>query len=379
VRKSPPSPEAARRVGVRRTPVRRAGIALAVALAGGACVHPGPSSVKTRGFDADLVFGVKEPEKAANPANVPGSGAAILTGGQLSGYAALPPQDFGSGLTKRAAPAPSAREAPCPDAALNAFPAEQATATVPQGRRPKVGSYRWKRNGSEQTEQTGGLKIDIHGFEQRLVRNIKEDGKSTNTAGTPGSSSSPGDIFQFETVQRDINDLVVVTLWQVDSSPASASQYTGNGVPDVRAGGPERGIVIKGIDTYDTKGNVVASFHPSSGLLLLPLDVRQGEHFESVAIDSGKGDQTYQFSGEVKPRYRVDACGTIIDSWLVSGSMSISNAKGTTAYNYDVSFATQLGGVPVYEHIVQTDPATNKPAIDLTDSVGQVDPDPLPS
>lgn len=349
--------------------------AAVLALLAGACAHPGPTGVKVKGFDADLVFGVKEPPKATTPANVGSTGTTNIDPSLASGDLALPPQTFAS-LTPAKHPAVSNKAAnPCPDAALNAFPAEQAPIHMPIDRRPKVGVYRWKKGGTE-TKASIGTTIGIRGFEQRLVRNVKEIGRSTNvgTAGVPGATNPPGAIYSFETVQPTLDGTVKVTTWKVDTSPQSVSEYPGNGAPDARAGGPERGITIKSIQTLDSSGKQLDSFNPSSALLLLPLDVHEGEQFQSAAVDPATG-QTYDFQGQVKPRQRVDACGTIIDGWPVVGTMTISGGSQTT-YDYTVDFGTQLGGIPIAESISQK---VGGDALDLQQSIGQLDPDPPPS
>src|SRR5205814_3249032 len=141
---------------------------LLLALATSSCAHKGKPGVSVSKLDADLVFGAKEPD--TKPANVPGgSSGAVVGTDQLTGTLEIPPQDFPSSPAfKRTVPA-SAAAPVCPDAALNAFPAEAAPTSPPNNRRPAIGSYRWKKSGSLNDASTAHTTINVKGFEQRAV------------------------------------------------------------------------------------------------------------------------------------------------------------------------------------------------------------------
>jgi hypothetical protein len=334
------------------------------------CAHAGKAGVAVSKLDADLVFGAKLPD--TKPANVLGGSDGSFVGrDQLSGDLTIPAQDFpNTPAFNKPRPALYAAQAACPDAALNAFPAEAAPPSPPNDRRPAVGSYRWKKNGSVKDNTTAGVEFGVHGFEQRLVDKVVDKGSSTNVSNPPPNPNAPGVVFQFDTVQPDLQGNVITTTWQVNTQPAQASQYVNGSNVAAHGGEPERGIVIKQIVRKDRQGNVASSFAPATGLLILPLPVTQGETFQSVATDPRSGLE-YTYNAQVLPRQRVDACGTIVDSWLVHGTMAIAG-KTQSNYTYDVGLATQLGGMPVYEKITQDD--TNG-KVDLTESIGQVSPD----
>lgn len=354
---------------MRSRDVRRLALAIVIAVAGGACAKSGSTGVAVRGVDANLVFGTKQPPRTAAPANTLTDQS--LSADYANGGIPLPNQSFTS-TKKTLRTAPSLPKTPCPDASVNAFPSEPAPLDVPNDRRPAIGSYRWKRSGSV---TVNNIKLPVSGFEQHLVRNIKELGASSNTAAVPGSAASPGVIFSYETVQPDANGKVVVTTWQVDTSAAQNTTQLGLNTPTVNEGSPERGLVIKKIDVFDAQGNLQSSFAPLSGLLMLPLPVQQGLQFQSVAIDPATGEEA-TFNGQVLPRQRVDACGEIIEGWQVKGMQTFSNSA--TTRTEELIVATQLGGLVISDKVQQAD-ATGANAIDTLISIGQQKPDPLPA
>lgn len=347
--------------------LRRIGVLVAVAVAAAGCAKAGPTGVSVKGVDANLVFGTKPVANTAAPANT-------LTGNLSADYAsggiALPSQSFTT-TKKTLHTAPSLPRTPCPDANVNAFP-EPAPLDVPNDRRPAVGSYRWKRSGSV---TLNGIKLPVSGFEQHLVRNIKELGASTNTGGVPGSTAGKGVIFSYETVQPDATGSVVVTTWQVDTSAAQSTVQEGLKTPTVNQGSPERGLVIKKIEVFDPQGNVRSTFAPITGLLMLPLPVQEGLQFQSVAIDPASGQQAV-FNGQILPRQDIDACGEIVEGWKVSGTQTFSNSA--TTRTEELVVATGLGGLVVSDKVKQAD-ATGANAIDTLISIGQTKPDPLPA
>jgi len=368
---------------MRKTQSAQRMLVLGVAVVGlaSACVSPSPSGVRIKGYPADLIFGVK-PIVAALPAEALVPGQPAPTPQVISQpETLLPPQDF-------PAVAPSFPTGPqtelqppvlpCPAAAENAFASAPPGATVPLKTQPKPGTYRWKRMGTEAAASTAGVAIALHGFEQRVIRRIQDLGSSTNTTslGVPGSSTPRGQVFSFQTVQPSLDGGTVVTTFKVDTEPENLTVSEGVGTPTVRQGPPDRGISIIEIDHYDSAGAPVSSFKPPSngGVLLLPLEVRQGDSFQSVSVDPAT-EVTYTYSGLVTKEMDVDACGTIISSWLVTGKMTVAGAQSAT-YGYDVAFATEFGGYPVYEHLNEND-ANGK--LDIVGSIGQLNPGPLPA
>src|SRR5207248_4804058 len=148
------------------------------------CVKQDAPGVGVQKLAADIVFGVK-PAVDTPPPNLepgqagpgdattyvpePGTGSAFdagpAAGGDFSGpnapRARLP----------RVTPLNPPRST-CPPAALTAFPAKEAGQAV-EGL-PAEGQYRWKRTGTQTVANLPGVKLPVSGFEQRLVRHVKQ-------------------------------------------------------------------------------------------------------------------------------------------------------------------------------------------------------------
>jgi hypothetical protein len=113
---------------------------------------------------------------------------------------------------------------------------------------------------------------------------------------------------------------------------------------------------------------------PNPPLVYLPLPVTPGATFSSRSIDGVSG-AVLTMDATIKGRQRVDACGDIIDGWQVTSTQSFTPKSGgsTTSRTYDFIVATQLGGVLIGEH------AKSGSTLDVSYSVGQLEPDPLPA
>lgn len=343
-------------------------LALAVLLSG--CARAKRPGVKLESVQADITFGVKDPEKVVTPAVV----APIVDPAAVTGDAPLPPTVFepapGRSSKKDLSFLPPLRAAggstrdSCPPAPLNAFPEKEATLNVfPDGQLPEEGLYRWRRRGSLQRD--GGT-VPVDAFEQRAVRNVKKV-----------ADNGKGVQYTFETVQPRLGtDQLVVTSWFVDSNAQSRDVTSPANNARVSGGVPERGVVIRAISIRNAAGEPVAgrttSFPPGGGLLVLPLPIRAGERFRSAAADAISGN-AIQIDGTVQRRARVDACGEIIDGWLVDATLTLGGGA-TTKYSYIV--ATQYGGILVQEAVDGTfyDGTRQK----VTYTSGQKQPDPLP-
>ena len=351
---------------------RLVAVALTAAVFVGACASPNDPGVSVDSAQADIVFGVKEPIEPVNPANVSGG--------------ALGEDDFGNdflgeelsfGVTKKPGPRPplysTGAASTCPPAAVNAFPDREATINVnPPFTPPREGLYRWKREG----EQTGPDPLDekkeftatVQGFEDRLVRNLETISESETRVQ-----------YTFETLQPNLGSAsATLTRWFVDSNPQADQDVNSPVSGDrVTAGEPERGIVIRGFETLDRRGENVGSvsFAPRAGLLVVPLPIRTGENFATAAVDTRSG-QTYRIEGTVVRRTQVDACGTVIAGWLVETRFVFP--EGSATYNYVV--APQFGGILLQEFVDRqtTNDEGQTIKTKVTFTIGQQDPDPLP-
>ena len=352
-------------------PRARRVIAVACALAAlAACAEQDPAGVSVKGFDDDLVFGVKEADASTATAANTLTGSETFSPDTLASGLDLPPTAFSSGPPVRRLPITAARrQDPCPPADATDSPEEPAPLTVPNDRRPGLGVYRWKRGGNM---TISGAPLPLTGFEQRLVRDLQEHGPSTNTRQVPGSVSKEGVVFSFETVQPDIDGNVVISRYRIDTEPAGAFTDPAATGEEVRTGSPERGVVLRELTIEDRQGNDVMSFSPVTGLLLLPLPVRAGENFTSSAVDPQTGN-TATFEAEVKDRQLVDVCGELIEAWVVKGTQTFSGEQ-TVSRTYELTIATGLGGMPVGEKVDQKE---GDRELHLVTTLGQLKPDPV--
>jgi hypothetical protein len=124
----------------------------------------------------------------------------------------------------------------------------------------------------------------------------------------------------------------------------------------------------------------VSSFAPTPGILLLPLPVASGDTWQSVGVDTKTG-ATAVLDGTVTRRQRIDACGDLVDGWLVDATQtlgSVQNADpqaGQQAVSYLI--APQYGAMIVNERVHPADTADQ--SFDLNYTLAQLKPDPLPA
>ena len=84
-----------------------------------------------------------------------------------------------------------------------------------------------------------------------------------------------------------------------------------------------------------------------------------------------------QINGTVSKRQQVDACGEMVDGWQIDMTVTYSTATSSTPpQNRSMIVATQLGALPIAEHIKATDAVST---VDIQYTIGQVRPDPLPA
>ncbi|MGH9286599.1 MAG: hypothetical protein ACRD0M_13140, partial [Acidimicrobiales bacterium] len=269
-------------------------------------------------------------------------------------------------------------KAACPPAALNAFPATEAGLTL--AGMPAEGQYRWKRTGTQTMATLPGVAIPISGFEQRLIREVKKVSETEFTFQTVQPELGTGvtvlQTFKVKTdaVSRGVEPPIqTIPLERPDELPDEVPFPSNPSVPSRRVGDPERGISLMRIERIDAQGNSqILNFTPA--VLFLPLPIEPGESFESVGIDSRSG-QVLQHQAQVVRRERVDACGEIVDGWVVEANQTFSGS-GTATRSYRYIIAPQLGGMMISEQVKVTAP---EGTLDVTFSLGQTRPAPLPA
>jgi hypothetical protein len=363
-------------------------ILVAVGVLTAGCAQPDPPGVGVQKLAADIVFGVKPPPPDAPPANttpgtdgltgdattyVPGPSRSYPTPSFPAPRAPRPP------TTRQPRPTPlNPTRSACPPAALNAFPATEAGLTL--AGMPVEGQYRWKRTGTQTMATLPGVAIPISGFEQRLVREVKKVSDTEFTFQTVQPELGTGvtvlQTFKVKTdaVSRGVEPPVqTIPLERPEQLPKEVPFPSNPSVPAKRVGDPERGISLMRIERIDAQGNTqVLNFTPA--VLYLPLAIEPGESFESVGIDSRTG-QVLQHQAQVVRRERVDACGEIVDGWVVEATQTFSG-QGTAARSYRYIIAPQLGGLMISEQVKVT---AAEGTLDVTFSLGQTKPAPLPT
>ena|GEM_PF-2214482 len=372
---------------------------LAVALLASGCVRQGPPGVGVQKLAADLVFGM--PPGTTPPPNLvpgpvgPGDVTTYVPGPSSSvagaGRQASDEGDVGSepgrrGRLRPVTPLNPAR-APCPPAALTAFPAKEARLTV-EGV-PAVGRYRWKRTGTQTLASLPGVKLAVTGFEARLVQNVVRVSPTEYTFETvqPELGSDVTTISTFKVRTDALSQTVAPPVAPPDPNhpPRSAPQpvpvpgpqppLPKAPVPEtLSAGDPERGISLIRLQRVDAAGNS-SEVNFSPGVLYLPLPIVPGEEWNAVGVDARTGS-VLQHQAKVVKRERVDACGDVVDGWAVEATQTFSRGAQTApprTYRYIV--APQLGGLIISEQIHTT---TAGGTTDVTLSLGQLQPSPLP-
>lgn len=334
-----------------------------VATTSAACVRPDKPSVAINKLEANLVFGVTKP-----PEEVPATPVEQV----LSGAADA--QDLFAAFDFPSAPSPGFGTIPlftqpkseCPAAAPDAAPEKATEATITGD--PLVGVSKYKITGFL-TDRTGQVPFGDSRFERRIVRKFLKESATVST---------------FEVVQPVLgaSDRLIVTKYRVNTAGLSRNPSDGVGIittPGV--GEPERGITIDRIAEVDKNGTELATFEPTTGLLLLPLPVTSGERFQSAAVDPRTG-QTIAHESTVTRRQRIDACGNLVDGWLVESNRAVSRnpaaqSVAATSGKYSLILATQYGGLPVQERFT-VDTGCPVGPCDLVSTLGQLKPDSLP-
>lgn len=348
-------------------PRRRASAALTlVALFGAGCVKPGPPGVSITPLSADIVFGVKEPTSSP-----------IAPTSQAAPLLIEDPEDFAKILeVPEATPLPTTKRpttaaVDCPPAALTAFPKDPATVTL-EGRTGE-GVYRHKSVLS--VTQAGRGTQTVTRFQTHAVRRV------TPTAGKDYE-------FTYQLVEPDAvtPGEFIVTTYRVNDNPAiirnvnQAPQTIGVvDVPGAEATitppNDEPGIFMVSFERQAANGRVISGFEPAPAVKVLPLDegiIKSGQNWHSTGIDPGTGN-VMDVEGNVTRKTRVDACGEIVEGWLVDLTIASAFDGETFAERRLVNFATQYGGLIIGDSV-----STNPAAVTIDTSLARLAPDPLP-
>ena len=324
-----------------------------------ACAEPDDPGVGITKVEANLVFGVTEPPTTAAP-GPPAAVVATAAPEALPDLLEAPLQDLKLPDSPKLDLDTQPKSA-CPTAPPTAVVDKPTEVTITGD--PLTGIARWRWAGFVTTD--GGARQPVDFYQRKVVRNHKK---------------VDADTFTFETVQP-LGDLFAVSTYEVNTAALSRNPTAGVGTVDSPSvGDPERGVTLSKIEYVDRAGQAQRSFTPSVGLLLLPLPVAAGDTWESVSVDPKSGE-TVALNAKVMRRQRIDACGDLVDGWLVQGTQvgGSPNAEAPEAgqFGYEYVVATQFGGMLISERVTvgQGEAAT----LDLTMQLAQLKPDPLPT
>lgn len=329
-----------------------ASLTVAMALLLVACVGGGPESgVNVKSVATDLVYGIPPTPQAAAPADqdpVPEDplDVEVRTGDQGSAE----PESF--------EPEPIDtidRGGPCPTAPPNEFPAP--VTDVVEGT-PQAGAYTWRVEGTQNLGPPIG-RTELPKTQARRIEDVEE----TETG------------HRFTMVAEEVSirsDRTVFTTYEIRQGlPPTSTQ--------------EEGVYLTEIVRHGQDGSVASRFNPSPAVQILPLPVEPGAEVDSVGVDP-QNFAVLRVEGTVMEKKRIDACGKVVDSWLVDAFTTFVNPDGEdTRRNYDYGVATQRGGSIVFERVATPcegdtegeDACVNDPDLEFEARLGQIDPEPL--
>jgi hypothetical protein len=334
-------------------------LAALVTLAATACVAQDPPGVKTASVQTDITFDASKPKV----------GPVAPSAGQTSDGGELPlfPSDFQNKVPDRFKDVafgltPQQAASDCPVAPIGSAPANAAPENA--SKPPPPGLLRYKRAGTtEQTISGTKIKSTVSGFEAHVIRNVQT---TSDTAWT------------FDELVPS-NGGVRVYTWHVETDPleeGASAPYIGQN--PVRAGEPGRGIALTQLRDYDGNGNEVSSFTPSTPVLYMPLAIEQSETFTGFGLDPKSG-QSLRVDGQTVQRQTVDACGTLLDGWLVKATITESGIGAAYTHTDEYVFSTELGGLLISRHVKGSVPTgAGSQDDDITYSIAQTSPSPDP-
>lgn len=348
--------------------VRRGGVLLALAVFSTACQTHDAPGVTVRGQEVNVTFGVKpkplQRVTGVKPSGVVGQAPAAGST-EDDGFISLPPSalpdiDLPDGFS-----AGPIRVENCPDALENAIVQLRADAFIPQKRRPPMGDATWAITGTVDDKPLPKL------LEERQLRDVNEGLK------TPDVDQDKGETFSWSVTEPETGggyvryDYAVKSKSLLQGQEVYAVRYPVNtGVVPAPIGplippapfvyketfgAPDRGVVLAGVEHFDAQGSSIDRFSPPVGLLLLPLDVVVDTHIVSRAIDPNT-QKVWTYDATVSGRRVVDACGSLIQGWLVKGTLTtggVDSAGSNAGTQFDVVVAPQYGGMIISERRVE--------------------------
>ena len=329
----------------------------------GACANGGTPGIRVEALQADIVFGVEQPEDAAiTPVDAPAldDGAQTINPSLDIPFRNRIPDRFRN--IDATVPGDAVLGA-CPPAPSGAAPRAKAerNASGP----PAAGVYRYQLSGTRSFTVNGNeVTSPVSGFEPRIVRNVESSGPTQWT---------------FDMLEP-LADGTRSMTWAVNTAATQRSTsvpYVGQN--PVRAGEPGNGIALEAITDHDSNGNTSGSFDAIPSLLFLPLPVLPGEEYRSAAVD--RQGQSMQLDAQVQRTQTVDACGELADGWLVAVTVVTAQSTLSTVTNEEWIFSTPMGGLPISRRVQGSyvDPRSGVTVTqDITYALASIDPAPIP-
>lgn len=329
---------------MRRRQLSNFGIA-ALLLIMAACIREPDTGVGMKRIGADLIFGVPQLQDVAAP---PGAVPEIPESLEVENL------QFRSSFRPNSSPPAVQR---CPEAGDTDVPAEPAPTAVTG--KPKEGLYVWKMAGTHRPPNFN-VRLGLPKFMDRSVEGLE-----------PNAVSPSGFSFNTrETVPSAGSRTISTQTFRVDQSNPSANL---------------RGIFLTRVEEAQP-GSSPTAFTPTPPILYLPLPVQIGATFQSQGVDPSDPTRvkTLLHEGRIQGRTRIDACGTLIDAWLMVAKQTYAAGDATNPRKFHYAIATHFGGLIVFEHGESPcasptfdGACTNEPQVIYDTNIGQTEPDPL--
>lgn len=293
------------------------------------CLQAPSARVGVRPVTAEIAFGIPPLDE---PVGLPGTGDVVD-----------PIADTGGSFSQRQIPRPPIIPRPpdCDEADNKQVRLSPTTAAINS---PPQGNFRWRGDGfSSIAGTTNKLKIDT--FSTRTFSDYKVE--------TKDARGTPLDWF-FKSRQRDPDGSTVDITWHVVKS-----KVVDNPVTNSRTDTGLNGLFITKI-VRSKSGQPDRVFEPSPEVayLVFPADVNDRFGFEQSYVD-GRSQETWQLSGQIKENKDFDACGELVLTRWVDGTLRVVSSEGSREYNYDYGIGTQYGGILMADAI-QECPVDNR-------------------
>src|SRR5262249_42278546 len=100
--------------------------------------------------------------------------------------------------------------------------------------------------------------------------------------------------------------------------------------PPPQNGNLQSGLFIQRMTDVDPHGTP-STFTPTPEVLLMPFPATQALAFQSGGVDGTNRAAMEATSAAIHDRARVDACGTVLDSWQAELSGNLADARNAAA------------------------------------------------